>query len=215
MALVPFKATSTMMVCGPTNSGKTQWIKRLIETADQMFTEPVKSVLYCYGVYQDKYDEMLRSVPNITFHEGIPSNDTLKAMADGDFHLVVIDDLMEAVVSDPNVQKMFTQYCHHYRFTAILVYQNIYAQGKCARSIAVNTHVMVLFKNKRDKRQVRALASQINPTNPKALIEAYEEATSTPYGYLVVDCSPGTQDEFSWRTDVFPGEDTTIYLPKA
>ena len=47
--LVPFQAGSPIMIAGPTGSGKTFWTNKLLK--NQMFTEPVSSVLY-YGVYQ-------------------------------------------------------------------------------------------------------------------------------------------------------------------
>jgi len=214
MDIVKFRAACTMMVCGPTNSGKTEWIKKLLIHSDIMFSEPVESILYCYGVYQEKYDDIANVKSNIRFHEGVPSQETIKGMSDGKFHIIVLDDLMEIVVSNPNIQMLYTQFCHHYNFTAILVYQNIYAQGKCARSIALNTHITVLFENKRDRRQIRLLAGQIIPSNPKAFIEAYEEATKHPYGYLVADCSPGMNSSLSWRTNIFPEEQTIVYIPK-
>ena len=43
--LVPFQAGSPMMVSGPTGSGKTYWIHKLL--TNNMFTQPVSSVLYC------------------------------------------------------------------------------------------------------------------------------------------------------------------------
>ena len=33
-----------------------------------MFTQPISSILYCYGVYQKYYDEI--KIPNLEFHEG-------------------------------------------------------------------------------------------------------------------------------------------------
>ena len=53
---VPFQLGSPMMVIGPMNCGKTYWINRLLE--NDMFTQPVASILYCYGVYQDFYNKM-------------------------------------------------------------------------------------------------------------------------------------------------------------
>ena len=52
---VPFQLGS-MMVISPMNCGKTYWINRLLE--NDMFTQPVASILYCYGVYQDFYNQM-------------------------------------------------------------------------------------------------------------------------------------------------------------
>ena len=53
---VPFQSGSPMMVIGPMNCGKTYWINQLLE--NDMFTQPVASILYCYGVYQDFYNKM-------------------------------------------------------------------------------------------------------------------------------------------------------------
>ena len=64
-AMIPFHTGSPIMVSGPTASGKTYWTHKL---TNEMFTEPVTSVLYCYGVYQDYYNQM--TIPNIEFHEG-------------------------------------------------------------------------------------------------------------------------------------------------
>ena len=52
---LPFQLGSPTMVIGPTNC-KMYWINLLLENV--MFTQPVASILYCYGVYQDFYNKM-------------------------------------------------------------------------------------------------------------------------------------------------------------
>ena len=74
--LIPFHTGSPIMVSGPTASGKTYWTHKLL--TNEMFTEPIASVLYCYGVYQDYYNEM--TIPNIEFHEGLPTLDKVKSL---------------------------------------------------------------------------------------------------------------------------------------
>ena len=59
---VPFQLGSPMMVIGPTNCSKMYLINRLLE--NDKFTQPVASILYCYGVYQDFYNQM-RNNPSI------------------------------------------------------------------------------------------------------------------------------------------------------
>ena len=61
-----------------------------------MFTEPVASVLYCYGVYQEYYNQM--NIPNLEFHEGLPSLQKVQSLHDGKFHFIVFDDLMEYII---------------------------------------------------------------------------------------------------------------------
>ena len=98
--LVPFQARSPIMIVGPTGSGKTFWTNKLLK--NQMFTEPVSSVLYCYGVYQPYYDKM--EIPNLELHEGLPSLDKVQSLNDGKFHVLVMDDLMEYIVKSVETQ---------------------------------------------------------------------------------------------------------------
>jgi len=45
-------------------------------------------------------------------------------------------------------------------------------------------------------------------------MEAYQDATSKPHGYLVVDCDPKSPRELKLRTNIFPGEETVCYISK-
>ena len=210
LPLVPFQAGSPIMVSGPTASGKTYWTHKLL--TNNMFTQPVASVLYCYGVYQDYYDEM--EIPNLKMHEGLPDCDLVKSLNDGQFHVIVLDDLMEEIVKSVETQNLFTKFCHHYNITAIFLTQNVFAKGPCSRTININTHILVLFANKRDESQALNLGKQLYPCDSKFFMEAYEDATSKLHGYLVVDCDPKSPRELKMRTHIFPGENTVCYLRK-
>ena len=73
---------------------------------------------------------------------------------------------------------------------------------------------MVLFANKRDESQAMNLGKQLYPSNSKVFMEAYEDATSTVHGYLVIDCDPTSPRDLKLRTHIFPGEQTVCYLKK-
>ena len=197
--LVPFQAGSPIMVAGPTASGKTYWTHKLL--TNQMFTEHVTSVLYCYGVYQSYYNEM--KIPNLEFHEGLPSLEKVQSLNDGQFHVIVLDDLMEYIIKSVETQNLFTKYCHHYNITAIFLTQNVFAQGPCSRTISINTHILVIFANKRDGSQAINLGKQLYPCNSKVFMEAYEDATSVLHGYLVIDCNPKSSRDLKLRTIFF------------
>ena len=55
---------------------------------------------------------------------------------------------------------------------------NIFAQGPCARSITLNTHILVLFANKRDESQADVLGKQLYPGAVNVFREAYADATA-------------------------------------
>jgi hypothetical protein len=208
--MIPFPTASPMMVAGPTGCGKTYWIHKLLH--NDMFTEKPASILYCYGVYQDFYDKF--DISNLEFHEGIPSLEKVQSLNDGNFHIIVLDDLMELIVNSVEVQNLFTKYCHHYNITCIFITQNIFAKGNCAKNISINTHIMVLFTNQRDKSQIYNIGKQVLPYQNKAFMEIYKDAISEPYDYLIIDCDPKSPKEIQFRTKIFPNEYTICYETK-
>ena len=51
--------------------------------------------------------------------------------------------------------------------------------------------------------------------NSKIFMEAYEDATFSLHGYLVVDCDSKSPCDLKLRTNIFPGEKTICYLKKS
>ena len=80
--------------------------------------------------------------------------------------------------------------------------------------MSLNAHYIVLFKNPRDALQVATLARQMYPGNSKFLIEAFKNATEKPFGYLLLDLKPDTDEKYRIRTNIFPDETQYVYIPK-
>ena len=179
-----------------------------------MFTQPPIKILYCYGVYQDLYDVMEKEIPIIEFHEGLPSQEDITELS-GRHSVVVLDDLMSQVVNNKDAELLFTQGAHHKKMTVIFISQNLFSQGKCARTIALNTHYLVLFRNFRDSSQIVHLGQQLYPQKHwHGFVEAYGDATRHAYGYLLIDMSPHSYADSRLRTRIFPGENTVVYAVK-
>lgn len=210
--LVPFQAGSPLLVAGPTHCGKTYWVSRLL--VHDMFTQPVASILYCYGVYQ-KFFRTMKDTPRLQsrlrFKQGLPTREELEALSDGRFHVVVLDDLMEFIVKSADMQQLFTKYCHHLNLSAIFISQNLFQTGPHARSISLNCHIVVLFANKRDESQIRIFARQLYPTQWRRFMQVYETEMNYEFSYLVVDCTPSHPRAIKVRTGIFPGEVSYTY----
>lgn len=73
---------------------------------------------------------------------------------------------------------------------------------------------MVLFKNPRDKLQVVMLARQMYPGNSKFFMESFQDATTKPYGYLLVDLCATTPEAYRLRTGLFPPDWPVVYIMK-
>ena len=90
--------------------------------------------------------------------------------------------------------------------------QNVYNQGKSQRTISLNFHYSVMFRNGRDASQFRTMAYQICPSNGHWLVDAFTDATSKPYWYLVLDHHPSTPEDQTIATNILPGEQLTYYI---
>ena len=52
---------STMLICGPSNSGKTTFTKKILKYSNSLFTPyPPRFVVLVYETWQSSYDEMLQ-----------------------------------------------------------------------------------------------------------------------------------------------------------
>ena len=208
---IPFSSPVTMAIFGCTLCGKTTWAKRLLENSDLMFDKRVNSILYCYGIYQSAFDEMESKLDNFELHAGIPSKLTITELSDKGGHtLIILDDLQQELCKDVVMEKLFTQLAHHLNISVIFMGNNLF-QKDFSRTITVNTHVLILFRNSRDGQQIRCLSRQIYPKKSEEFINAYNDSTQKPWGYLVVDLSPTGYEQLRLRTNIFPGEDPLIY----
>ena len=210
--LIPLQSASPIMIARPTGCGKTFFTFKLL--TEDMFTEKISSILYCYGVYQDYFDDMILAIPNIEFHEGIPNLEKIESLHDGNFNIIILDDLMENVICNIDTQNLFTKFCHHYLITTVFITQNIFAQGPCSRNINLSTHILILFANKCDESQIHTIGKQLFPGNKQIFIDAYKDATKEKYGYLLIDCNPSSPNQVKLQTKIFPGERTICYLNK-
>ncbi|MEG7522067.1 MAG: hypothetical protein M3H12_03085, partial [Chromatiales bacterium] len=127
--------------------------------------------------------------------------------------LVVLDDLMEETNS--RVTMMFTKKSHHCNTSVVQLLQNLFPKGKESRTISLNSQYIVLFKNPREAGQVTHLARQMYPSNVKYMQQAFKDATSDAYGYLLVDLKQETEEAHRLRACIFPDDVAQfVYVPR-
>jgi hypothetical protein len=199
-------APFTCVISGPTGSGKSVFVQRLLKHAKTVISPPPQRILYCYGVYQKIFSEF----KDVEFNEGLPSRNEF----DDDKHtLLIIDDLMHE--TNDVVTKLFTQDSHHTNTNVIYITQNMFKQDSETRTITLNAQYLVLFKNVRDKSQIAHLSRQMYPHRSKHMIEAYNDATAEPYSYLFVDLKPYTDEKHRLKACIFPDDpENYVYVSK-
>lgn len=188
-----FKHPFTCMVAGPTSSGKTVLIREILSNFKNIINIHTENlnVIWAYGQWQSLYD---RNIENVTcvYNEGLPSEkDIIENKAD----LIVIDDLMSELSENKKLTHLFTKGSHHLNISIIFISQNLFHKGSQIRTISLNCHYLIIMKNPRDKQQIQCLQKQSFPGKSKYFLESYSHATSTNYGYLIIDLTQDTPDE--------------------
>ena len=202
-----FEHPFTSMIAGMTGSGKTAWVRSLLQQASETIYPPPERIVWCYSQWQPAYTEMLVAMPHIEFVKGTPT--ALEQDSDFDVNkgnLILFDDQIIDASKDKRIVNLFTRGSHHRNLSVIYIVQNLFHQGKGSRSISLNSHYLVLFKNPRDKLQILTLAKQMYPGQTDFFLNQYEEAVKRPFGYLLIDLKTATQDNCRLRTNVLPSE---------
>ena len=117
--------------------------------------------------------------------------------------LLIIDDLMQE--TNETIANMFTKGSHHRNISVVFLAQNLFPKNKFARTMSLNAHYMVLFKNPTDVSQFANLARQMYPKTSLFAVEAYR---------ALVDLRPEQDEELRLRTNNFPGETHYVYVPR-
>ena len=144
---------------------------------------------------------MTESMPEVEFVDGLQDPNTFRPETRT---LVVLDNLMAE--TDSRVTILFTKNSHHCNTSVVYLLQNLFPKGKENRTISLNAQYLVLFKSPRDAGQVGQLAKQMYPGRVKYMLDAFKDATSTPYGYILIDLKQETPDDARLRTKVFPDD---------
>ena len=110
---------------------------------------------------------------------------------------------MKDATTNSDICDLYTEGSHHRNLSVICLLQNMYYKGKETRTMSLNTHYMVLFKNPRDQQQISCLARQMYPTKAHHFLQTYEKATAHPHGCLVVDLKQNTPENQRLKFDVF------------
>ena len=204
MEFYKFRHPFTCMISGPTMSGKTVLVRRILEHYKELTTisGPMK-VLWCYGQWQNLY----RNIPNveIEYMPGLPEETNCK--------ILVLDDLMSELGDNKVFSDLFTKGSHHKGISVIYISQNLFHQGKVMRTIGLNCHYIILMKSIRGKSQLAILGRDAFPGKQKELMEAYEDATSKPFSYIRLDFTQQTPDKYRIISRLTPEENNKRLSP--
>jgi hypothetical protein len=203
---------------GPSQSGKTTLLKKLLHYSHLLLTKTWKYVLLFYKYDQAVYTTMLNErliSEKVQINEYGVDYDFIMGKitpfkADGS--LLIFDDSLTDLPK--NFDQVFTNLSHHNNCSIILLTQTLFRNDEAYKSLSRNCHYFFIMKNDRDKRAISILAQQACPGNKDYILSAFMDATKEPYSYLLVDFSQTSPAEIKLRSSIFPDEfPYTVYAP--
>ena len=208
---VQFIHPFTAIVAGPTGSGKTEFIIKFIANKNKLIQPNQNRIFYCYSLWQDRFNNLRKIDANIKFVNGLIDIENLdKAYK----NLVILDDLMKEATEDIKILDLFTNGSHHINTSVVLLSQNLFSKGKYSRTLSLNSHYLVLFKNPSDLTQISFLSRQMYPKRSKFLEEAYQDATLLPHSYLLIDLKQSTPEQLRIQSNIFSVKEHVFYINK-
>lgn len=191
----------TAVCAGASGSGKTYFLKGLLEHRERLIKPLPKRVIWFYGESQPLHEE----IRDVEFRDDCNFEGVSNA-------LLIFDDFMSELSGEEKMVKLFTKYSHHRNLSVIFVTQNFF--HKKLREITLNAHYIFLFKNRRDLNQITHLGRQLYPTKLNFFEESYADATKSPYSYLSIDLRQETDEKMRLRTNVLPTQTQYVYQPR-
>jgi len=192
----------TCCVAGPTSCGKSVLVQKIIEKGTDISDTDFTDILWCYLQWHPNLSHINKKV---IFQQGL---ENLERCDYTEPRLIVIDDLLSEC--NAAVVDLFTRGSHHTNVSVIFITQNLFHQGKNLRTITLNSHYIIVFKNPRDAAQIAYFGRQLYPLNSKFVPQAYKDATSTPHSYLLFDLKQATPDDCRCRSNIL-GENPPGY----
>ena len=193
------KKNFKIFLSGPSGCGKTTFISDLITNLDQICVDPPKKVIYFYKEWQTKFTDMEQTL-GVNF---IEDNDMIIEQIK-DFSvpaLVIFDDMLNSE-NLKAVAQLFTVFGRHLNLCLAFLTQRLFNNNEFFRQISQNSDYIGVFKNPRNSREIRTLASQITPKTLE-LLTIYQKATKDPYSYVLINLTQEGLPQLKYISNVF------------
>ena len=218
---LPFYKNSSVVVCGPSQSGKTTFVVNCLRNIDTlMFDEnyrncvPMGGIYYFYKVHQPVF--CMLADAGVEFSKGCPNLMDIDTIVNRkqphQTAMIILDDLMLEVGSNPAVLNIFTEGVHNSNLFVFFLTHNFYHQGKYTLSITRNSHYYVFTNHLANISTIETLGRKLFGSGTARMFhDIYKRVMQTPYNILLFDMHPRTPcPDLRIRSHIF--HDTHVYL---
>ena len=185
----------SIFLVGPSDSGKTylihEWLK--IETFLLKFDKFFFSINTL-----NHYMMSCKKIDKLEFVQGVHFEFINSLKNNGTKYLLIFDDSCAEICNSKEFVDIATA-GRHRGFSTMYIKHNLFHQSKLGSDVELqNTHI-VLFKSPRDVHQIATLSVQLGLGS--ALVDWYRDGTAVPFGHLLIDLSPRTDDRLRYCTN--------------
>ena len=154
---------------------------------------------------------MQKEIDCIEFVKGVNFEliDSLKI--NGTKYLLIFDDSCEEVCSSKEFVKIATA-GRHRGLSTIYNKHNLFHKSTLGQDIELQTTHIALFKSPRDVMQINTLSIQLGLGS--SLVDWYRDATSVPFGHLLIDSLPRTDNRLRYCTKFLNSPRVPINFPQ-
>ena len=184
-----FRTPTSLLIAGPSGCGKTVFTAQFILDNPELFDKAPKPFIIVMGPGRKDSRSFKKKASNSTkgsqkvslYPNGFPKE------------VLVLDDLMDEGGNDKRVLDLFTKDSHHQGITVLYLCQDLFPNGKFAKTISRN--YIVAFKSPRDQLGIRNLLMQAFPTRWQDVLNMFRKVTERPFGYMLLDLHPASRDD--------------------
>ena len=204
---IRLKANFKILFSGPSRSGKTQFLKSIIENLDIFSKSPPRKKILIYTVMQPIYhqlgvDVLVRDSPNL--------KEEIFSISGGENTLCIFDDMINSG-NLKEVSELFLVDGRHKNLSQIFITQQLFVNNAYFRSISQNSDYYIIFKNPRNAAEIGHLATQMTPGN-RELVKYFQLATRNAFSYLFINLTQECDQRVKYLSNLFSTPNTvTVY----
>ena len=181
---------------GPSEIGKSQLIYNLLKL--ETFQPKVHKIYFFNQHSQPLHDVMQREIEILEFVRGVNFDIIGPLKNNGVKYLLKYDDTCEEIRNS----KAFVDSDiagRHRGLSTFYIKHNFFHQSRLGRDVELqNTHIG-LFKSSLDVTRITTFSTQLG--HGSELVHWYRDASSVPFGHLLIDLLPRTDDQLRYCTN--------------
>lgn len=212
-----FAQPTQLLISGPTKSGKTSLVTKILQNREVMF-EPVAAKVYWFYTMLNSITPVQEALSDVEFIEGIPDYDFISTkIVDNTPKILVMDDMQDVISTAKgatDMTKIFTRLSHHSDVSLIFLVQDMYYNPKMRRITNQCENLIVMANGSGIMGQVGHFASQqgLNAQFVKDYcLQNVRDLSS--HGYLLISNGANVGVD-RVRTNILPGEENIIFVAK-